>query len=177
MFFQIFVFLRFYFCFVRHCWLFPQHSTLDYTHLILLQHFSSSIFSILHGFIFFPFFKYWCSIVFFLGAHLSLLPTLSLRILATFTPPCWWLLNLSLPSGSLSQAFGLNIPHTLTQSDKTEITFPSKPVTFPILPKFLSGRTSIRPKPDFGIILMLPLTPRLLSSTSNQSSSSFNFTT
>ena len=148
--------------------------THDYSHLILLQRFSSSVFSILHGFILFPFFKYWCSIVVFLGAHLSILPTLSLRILATFTPPCWWLLNLSLPSGALSQAFGLNIPHTLTQSDKTEITFLSKPVTFPTLPNFLSGRTSIHP--DFGISLILPLTSRVLSSTSNQSSSSFNFT-
>lgn len=88
-------------CFIRHCLLFPQHPSHDYTHLVLLQPLSPSFLSLLHGVIVSPLLECWCCVVFLLGARFFSRPMLSLRIKATFTPPCYWLPHLNLPSGSL----------------------------------------------------------------------------
>lgn len=123
-----------------------------------LTEFSPFFFSI-HRFIFFPVLKYRYSVVFFLGVLFS---SLSQDLGHIHTSVLLTPISIWISLQDFSQIFGMHIPHTLTRSDKTEITFPSEPVTFLTLSTFFAVGPPYTQGQIFGTVFILTSWPPVL---------------
>lgn len=112
-----------------------------------------------HRFIFFPVLKYRYSVVLFLGVLFS---SLSPDLVHIHTSMLMTPISIWISLQDISQIFGMYIPHTLTQSDKTEINFPSEPVTFLTLSTFFEVGPPSTQGHIFGIDFILTSPPPVL---------------